>query len=81
MNATQNAALVRLLDGLPVATIIAVILAVAGAVATITGSYSFPAYLDDMKTLIGLLAVGRGAAALTKRVTPAVATTRTDVVG
>jgi type IV secretory pathway VirB2 component (pilin) len=77
MNATQNAALVKLLDGLPVATIIAVILAVVGAVNVLAGHYTWASYLDDMKVLIGLLAVGRGAASIGKRVAVPV---NTDVV-
>jgi type IV secretory pathway VirB2 component (pilin) len=52
---------------LPVATIIAVILAIVGGVTVVTGSYTWAAYLDDMKVLIGLLAVGRGAASVSKR--------------
>lgn len=65
---TLNSGLIALLEAAPVATILAVILAVTGAVVVVTGHYTFPQYLDDMKTLVGLLAVGRGAAAVGKRV-------------
>lgn len=60
--------LTALLEAAPVATILAVVLAITGAVVVITGHYTFPQYLDDMKTLVGLLAVGRGAAAVGKAV-------------
>lgn len=57
-----------LLESAPVATLLAIILAITGAVVVVTGHYTFPQYLDDMKTLVGLLAVGRGAAAIGKRI-------------
>lgn len=56
------------LEVMPVVTIIAVILALAGAVVVIVNpaSLSFEEYLDAMKWLLGFLAVGRGIATLGK---------------
>lgn len=51
-----------------VATILAVIVAVAGAVVAAVGHLTFAQYLDAMKWLIGLLAVGRGVGVAGKHV-------------
>jgi type IV secretory pathway VirB2 component (pilin) len=67
-----NSPLVALLEHLPIATIIAVIIAIVGAIEVVAGRYTWAQYQDDMKVLIGLLAVGRGAAAVGKRVVPPV---------
>jgi|tagenome__1003787_1003787.scaffolds.fasta_scaffold17478381_2 ABC-type transporter Mla maintaining outer membrane lipid asymmetry permease subunit MlaE len=66
--AKQPNAVAALLDVLPVVTIIAVIITIAGALVTIINpaALSFEEYLDAMKWLLGLLAVGRGVATYTR---------------
>lgn len=77
----MDALLGKLSSANPIVTIIAVIIALAGAIVVIVNpeTLSFKEYLDQMKYLLGFVAVGRGLAAIGSNGLPAEEVSKVEV--